>query len=165
MKYAAPALALALLATPVAAQGVPFSIEQRDDINWASVPVVRAERNNTITALDVVPHGRPSPNSIGGYAWLHVCSRDLEPLVPMHCGMVAAIQGGARIGVTNHHGARPGKLEFMVGNRVVGQMTAAGRMQVGDFDTAAVLQELRSLRAEVNRLKAELDEVKSRNGR
>jgi len=158
MKYAAPALALALLATPVAAQGVPFTIEQRDDINWASVPVVRAERPNTITALDIVPNGRPEGR---GRAWLHVCSKDLKPALPMHCGMVSAVDGGAQIGVTNHHGARPGKLEFIVGNQVVGKMTVTGRMQVGDFDTAAVLKELRQLRSEVNRLRAELDEVKS----
>jgi hypothetical protein len=56
--------------------------------------VVRADRDDTLTVLDVVPNGRPAPNSIGGRAWIHVCSRDLRPAVPMHCAMVAAIDGG-----------------------------------------------------------------------
>jgi hypothetical protein len=135
-------VALATFTTPALAwDNWNFTLEPRLDIDWAAVPVFKAKAPNTSTVLDVMPNGNPRTHGIGGKAWVHVCDKDHALNQPMVCAIVAATDGKVRFGVTDHNGATPGFIEWVVGNKVVGKMTGT-KFIIGPFDTAAVLRRL-----------------------
>lgn len=148
MKFGKVLMFFISMISPSFADGLPFTIQQRPDLDWVSVPVVRSSVENTPTALDVVPNGSPKSYNVLGKAWLHVCSNDVaDKSKPLLCGLIGARDDAISFGVSNYNGAAQGHIEWVIGNKVVGVLKN-DKITVGAFDSEKVLQEIAALKAE-----------------